>query len=255
MEEVVYIKNRKGVKMAIKLNYAPERKKCVFLEHGLSARKEYPHMKVMEDFFAKHGYNVVNIDATNSLNESDNTPEGITFTGHYQDLEDAINWAKGQKFYHEPFALAGQSLGAASCIYLAGKYTQMVNLLIFAACPFIVGEDLINKDQMMMHIEKYGFLDKVSKSTGRTLRINKDFNDDVRTYDLADNIKNITAKTYVIQGLSDEQYIIENTKSIYDMLNCPKHLYLLENVPHDLANTPETKQVFTETLKQILSRQ
>lgn len=82
MEYKIFIKNRNGLKMSLKLNTSPDRNKLVFLEHGLGARKEYPHMQVMEDVFAEYGYNVVNIDATNSLNESECSHEGITFTGH-----------------------------------------------------------------------------------------------------------------------------------------------------------------------------
>ncbi len=106
--------------MAVRLNVDKKRNKLAFLEHGLGARKEYPHMLVLEEFFAKNGYNVVNLDATNSLNASESSAEGITFTSHYQDLEDVIEWAKSQPFYKQPFALAGQSLGAASCIKHAG---------------------------------------------------------------------------------------------------------------------------------------
>lgn len=251
MEKVIEILNRQGLKLSIKLNIDKTRNKLVFLEHGLSARKEYPHMQVMEEFFAKYGYNVVNIDATNSLNASESSPEGVTFTSHYQDLEDAINWAKSQDFYKEPFALAGQSLGAASCINYAGKHPQKVNKLLFAACPFIIGKNLVKDDAMMQHIEQYGFLEKVSKSTGRTLRINKIFNDDIKTQNLTKEIKNIKADTFVVQGLLDAEYVIENNKSIYKMLNCPKQIYLLKDVPHDLANTPETKKAFTEVLESI----
>ena len=80
--ENVYIQNRKGLRMALRLSVNKEYKKLAFLIHGLSSRKEYPHMLVMEEVLFKHGYNVVNIDATNSLNASESSEEGITFTGH-----------------------------------------------------------------------------------------------------------------------------------------------------------------------------
>ncbi len=252
MEEKVFITNRNGLKMAIKLNVSSDRTKLVFLEHGLSARKEYPHMKVMEDIFAQFGYNVVNIDATNSLNESEISGVGITFTSHYQDLQDAINWAKTQSFYVEPFAIAGQSLGAASGINFAGNYPDKVNLLLAAASPFIKGQDLMEKDEMMKHVEQYGYFDKVSKSVGRTLRINKIFNDDIKQYDLAKAIKNIKADTYIIQGDLDVAHIKEVSSQIYNMLDTKKHFILLENTPHDLANTEQTKSLFTNTMIDIL---
>ncbi len=254
MKEKVFIKNRDGLKIAINVITSPINKKLVILEHGLSARKEYPHMLVMEEIFAKHGFNVVNFDATNSLNESDIAPSDITFSGHYNDLVDVINWTKTQKFYVEPFALAGQSLGAASCLKYAGTYPNDVNLLVVASCPFVVGENLVKNDMMMIEVEKNGFYDKVSKSVNRTLRINKIFNDDIKTINLEPQIKNIKAKTFVIQGLLDSEYIIETSKQIYDLLNTEKQLIYLKNTPHDLANTPETKKVFVETMENILKK-
>ena len=38
------------------------------------------------------------------------------------------------------------------------------------------------------------------------------------------------------------------------MLNCKKEFYLLEDIPHDLANTPHDKELFTKTLKDILTK-
>ncbi len=72
----LFITNRKGLKMALRVTTNPNADKLVFLEHGLGARKEYPHMLVLEEEFSKHGYNVVNIDATDSLNASDSSRGG-----------------------------------------------------------------------------------------------------------------------------------------------------------------------------------
>ena len=45
----MYITNRNGLKMAVRLNIDKDRNKLAFLEHKLGARKEYPHMLVLED--------------------------------------------------------------------------------------------------------------------------------------------------------------------------------------------------------------
>ena len=94
MKDKLFIINRSGLKLCVQLTLSPNADKLVFLQHGLSCRKEYPHMAVMEKLFAEHGYNVVNFDASNSLNESESSPESITFTSHRSDLEDVIAWAK-----------------------------------------------------------------------------------------------------------------------------------------------------------------
>ena len=188
------------------------------------------------------------------MNESGQTKDGITFTGHYQDLEDAIEWAKTQDFYREPFALAGQSLGAASCLRYAGEFPNKVNTLIIAACPFIDGYNLVYADPMMKEIEKNGFYDKVSKSTGRTLHITKAFNEDLKRQDLTHYIVDVVAHTFIIQGLKDSQFIIENSEKIRDLLKSNKEYHPLNNVPHDLANTPETEKEFRECLDNIFEK-
>ena len=194
----------------------------------------------------------MNIDATNSLNESGSSPEGVTFTGFVNDLEDVINWAKTQKFYVEPFALAGHSLGARAIVFYASQNPDLVDLIMSASLPWLNhGEkDGLIKD-IIESVSKCGYYDKVSKSTGRVLRIKKAWVDDVNKIDLTNYIPRITAQTYVIVGLKDSEKHINCAKQMFELLKCKKQLVLLPNVPHDLANAPESKEIFTEQLKNI----
>lgn len=251
MIKTMIIKNRKGFKMSIRINVNDKNTKLVFLEHGLSSRKEYPHMQVLEDVFSEYGYNVINMDATNSINESESSDEGITTTGHYEDLVDVIEWTKTQDFYKEPFALAGQSLGAISVVRYAGQYPNKVDLLIPCAFPYYnYIEDELN--DFAKEVIKNGFCDKVSKSTGKVLRLKTAYVEDIKKLDLTEQIQKITANTYVVVGSKDNQKHLKNSRSLFQMLNCKKEFYLLEDIPHDLANTPHDKELFTKTLKDIL---
>ena len=253
MIKTIFIENRKGLKMSIRLNVNDENTKLVFLEHGLSSRKEYPHMQVLEEVFSEFGYNVINMDATNSLNESESSDEGITTTGHYEDLVDVIEWAKTQAFYKEPFALAGQSLGAISVVRYSGQYPDKVNLLIPCAFPYYnyVEEEL---NDFAKEVIKKGYCDKISKSTGKVLRLKSAYVEDMKKLDITTQIQMITANTYVIVGSKDNEKHLKNSKYLYKMLNCKKEFYLLEDIPHDLANTPHDKELFTNTLKDILTK-
>ncbi len=251
----VFIKNRNGLKMAINLNINRDNNKLVFLLHGLSSRKEYPHMQVLENEFAYHGYNVVNIDATNSLNESESSKEGFTFTGHYSDLEDVVVWARTQEFYKEPFALAGQSLGAAAIINYAINFSDKVNLLVPVSLPWIIGREYSKTNRRREEILINGFYDQVSRSSGRTLRIGKNYLDDLENYDFTLKAKKIKAPTYLIVGSLDNEKYIEDNKQLLNLLTCNnKQLFVLQDVPHDVANTEEHKQLFSSTLKEILNK-
>lgn len=253
MVEKVFIENRRGLKISLQLTIDDKNTKLVFLEHGLGARKEYPHMQVLEEVFAEFGYNVVNIDATNSLNESENSEEGITTTGHYEDLVDVIDWAKTQHFYKEPFALAGQSLGAISVVWYAGQCPNKVNVLIPCAFPYYkYVENELNS--FAKEIIKHGYFDKVSKSTGRVLHMTSTYVEDMKKLDLTSQIGRIKADTYILIGSKDSEKHLKNSKLLYQMLKCKKEFHLMKDIPHDLANTSQDRELFTKTLKNILSK-
>ena len=78
--------------------------------------------------------------------------------------------------------------------------------------------------------------------------------EDMKNLDLTSQIKNIVADTYVLVGSKDNEKHLKNSKFLYQMLNCKKEFYLLEGIPHDLANTPRDKELFTKTLRDILSK-
>ena len=249
-----FIENRKGLKMALRVTINEKNDKLVFLLHGIGARKEYPHMLVLEEEFAKHGFNVVNIDATDSLNASESSRGGVTFSGFYQDLEDAILWAKRQNFYVEPFALAGQSLGAEAIVLYASQNIEKVELVVPCAFPWLDGKIEVQNNKRTKDILEKGFYDQVSRSTGRILRIRKNYLDDLEKYYLTDHVKNIKAETHLIVGLKDSEYHIENNQKLYELLHCKKSLQLLPDVPHDLANTDDNKKIFIEALENVFDK-
>lgn len=254
MVKEIYINNRNKLKMAVRLNIDKQRDKLVFLEHGLGARNDYPHMLVLEEIFAKNGYNVVNLDACDSNNKSDKSKEGITFTGHYHDLEDVIEWAKTQSFYKEPFALSGQSLGAQAVVLYASDYPEIVDLLMPVAFCWISGKEESKNNSRRKIIEEQGFFEQFSKSTGKSFLIKMNYLDDLKEYNMQKNICNIKADTYILVGSLDKQSHIENSQKLYDMLKCKKEFTMLENVPHDLANTPENKKTFENALNEIFKK-
>lgn len=250
----IVISNRSNIKLSIRLNVADDRNKIVFLLHGLGSRNNYPHMLVLEEYFSKYKYNIINIDATNSLNESGSSVEGVTFSGYINDLEDVIEWAKKQSFYKEPFALGGQSLGAEAVVYYAAMNPNKVELLVSLAFPWLNGELESTCNKRVNDINNKGYYEQISKSTGRKLIIKKNYLEDLKKYNLESVLKKITARTCIIVGDKDSKYHIDNNKKLFAELNCEKELYILEDVPHDLANEDNHKVKLENALNQFLSK-
>jgi predicted alpha/beta-fold hydrolase len=134
-QETIFIKNRNGIKMSVRLTRPENKTGLAFIEHGFSGDKNERYMQILEEELSSRGYFVVNIDAIDSLNESESSRQGANFTGHYNDLADVIEWARGKEWFQEPFALAGHSMGAASVLFYAENYPNRVNLLLPISFP------------------------------------------------------------------------------------------------------------------------
>ena len=178
----------------------------------------------------------------------------MTFTSHYNDLEDVVKWAKTQGFYTEPFALAGHSLGAIACVLYASKFPKKVDLLVSASLPWLDGKKADGNKEALEAIKRDGFWSKHSESTGKTFKFYQNYYDDTAKYNLTNVVKNITANTFIVVGLKDAEAHIESNKQLYQLLKCKRELILLENVPHDLANTPETKEIFSKAISDLLKQ-
>ena len=94
----------------------------------------------------------------------------------------------------------------------------------------------------------------LSTLDGKTIGVYDTSSEDIKNLDITSQIKNITAYTYVIVGSKDNEKHLKNSKLLYQMLNCKKEFFLLDNIPHDLANTPQDKELFTKTLRDILTK-
>src|SRR3989344_7367385 len=126
----IFIKNRNDKKIAVVVDKNQKSKGLAFVMHGLGGFKEQKHIQTFADAFREKGFIVIRFDTTNTLGESDGAYEDATVTNYYEDLEDVIGWASGQRWYQEPFYLAGHSLGGLSVALYAEKYPEKVKGLI-----------------------------------------------------------------------------------------------------------------------------
>ncbi len=218
-KEKLFIKNRKGLKLCVEFNKNSSKdSKLIFVEHGLGSSKDKPHIKLMSDMFYKHGYTTVTFDATNSDGESGGSFEKVTFTDHYEDLEDVIEWSKTQDWYEEPFALAGHSLGAMATTLFTEKNPDKVDLLI----PISImtsGRNFLKAEEL-------------SYEPWRDI-IPQSFREDLLCYNITLSAARIKCPTHVIIGDSDTVSLPSCAEEFYKALNCvPRSFQLLKDCPH-----------------------
>lgn len=254
------IKNRKGLKIAGEILMPESPKGLSFILHGLGSGKDRPHIKTIAHTFFENNYIAVNIDATNSINDSEGKYENATMQNHYDDLVDVISWAKKQEWYKQPFILAGSSLGGYAVAQYAENYPSEVKA-VFPLAAVISGKLSIER-MMKFNPEKYkqwketGWFEEESRTwPGLIKKLPWSHMEERLNHDLVKEASKITMPVLFMVGSNDISHI-EDQKIFYDAIpeNTPKEFYIIEGASHTFRETShinKLKEIFDEWLKKL----
>ncbi len=257
MREV--IKNRKGQNIVLLIEESKPQKGLAFVMHGLGGFKEQPHIQAMAEAFKENGYAVIRFDTTNSIGESEGNYEDATTTNYFEDLEDTIFWAQTQKWYREPFALAGHSLGGISVALFAEKYPEKVKAV--APISAVVSGKLsaeahkLREPERFADWEKKGYReDKSVSKPGFIKRLKWSHMEDRLKYDLLPQADKLTMPVLLVVGENDESTPLDNQKILYEKLPGLKELHIINGAPHtfrDAGHLTELKEIFNQWIKKL----
>lgn len=246
------IQNRKGQNIVVIAEELASQKGLAFVMHGLGGFKEQAHIQTIAEAFKEKGYTVVRFDTTNTVGESDGKLELATVTNYYEDLEDVIQWAQKQKWYQEPFYLAGHSLGGFCVAHYTVNHPEKVKT-IAPISTFISGEFFLKALKSKEDIEEWerrGYREwKSSSMPGLIKRLNWSFVPDSLKYDLLREVEKIKIPVLLIVGEKDEDAPLEYQKIFYNALTTKKELHIIKDAPHTFQEESHFQEI-----KEILLR-
>ncbi len=243
--EKIFIKNRKGEKIVVVVEEAPEQKGLAFVMHGLGGFKEQPHIQTFAQAFKDKNYTVVLFDATNSIGESDGKYEDATVTNYYADLEDVISWAKTQSWFKEPFCLTGHSLGGFCVAYYAANHPSEVRA-VAPISALISGELSIiaHGPEEIDNWRKTGW--KIAPSLSRPGLVKKlkwSHMEDRLKYDLLKEADKLTMPVLLIVGENDESIPPEHQRLLYEKLPGKKELHIIKGAEHTFRDENSLREI------------
>src|SRR3989344_3916572 len=250
----VFINNRKGQKISVIVELINGQKGLAFVMHGLGGFKEQATIQTIADAFKENRYSVIRFDTTNTIGESDGKYEDATVTNYYEDLDDIIACAKTQKWYTEPFCLAGHSLGALCVALFAEKYPKIVKGLapISTVVSGQLSRDIMPKDELKKW-KKTGYQERMSSSKiGVELNLKWSHMADRLKYDLLKKASKLTMPVLMIVGENDDKTPTEQQKMLFDKLAGKKQLHIIEGAKHTFRqeqHLKELKQIFSKWIK------
>lgn len=250
----LFIKNRKGEKIAVIVEEVPRQKGLVFVMHGTVSNKDRPHLVAIAEAFHDKGYSTIRFDTTNSTGDSEGKMENASVTNYLEDLEDVINWAKSQAWYQEPFMLTGHSLGGICIGLYAEKYPQQIKAL--APISTVVSGKLVEETsgfkKDVAEWEKTGVkIWDSSTQPGVIKRLNWSHVEDRRKYDLLPDAKKLTMPVLLIVGELDEVTPLTQQKILLKALPGKKELHIIKGSGHSFTETEQLKELKEIFLKWI----
>lgn len=251
----LFIKNRKGQKLSVVVEGEEKKGLLAFVMHGLGGSKEQSHIQTFTDAFLNNHFTVVRFDTTNTYGESDGKYEDATITNYSEDLEDVITWTKGQSWYHEPFWLAGHSLGGICTALYAERYPDKVAGL--APISTVVTGKLSKETERhkanLENWEKTGWREEKSESIpGRMKRLKWSHMLDRLKYDLIPGAGKLTMPVLLIVGELDPDTPPKHQKILFDALPGPKEMHIIADAPHtfrEAKHLEDIKKLFGKWIK------
>ncbi len=200
----------------------------VFTMHGLGSARVKAHMQKSVEVFYNWGFNVVNMDASNSGIENGNRSGGyykdITLNSHYSSLKRGINWTKERDWFNPDQGLvtSTHSLGSMAALKYAQDYPEDLRFVV-AMSPVISGFDFKNAEDIYFDTWR----EDVPAAFMRNLC----------GHDLMEDVDKIKCSVHIIIGEYDEVALPSCARAFYNALNCePRSYWEIKGCSHQVKD-------------------
>ena len=217
-ERNVWLQNNQGQSIHIKI-YNESGNKLAFILHGLASYMNHQVVETAKNAFLDNGYTVVTFDARYSLGESYGNVSNVSLSTFLEDLETVVNWAKKQDFYHDPFAVAGHSLGGAATI-LYSHNNDNISFLIPIA-PVTGGQQwenscMKNMPDFCKQWKEKGYYEYTQNN--KSVNIFYTVVEDAKSYNALETAQNIKAPALFIIAENDRVIEEKDVQDVADLM-------------------------------------
>ncbi|UCD70559.1 MAG: alpha/beta hydrolase [Syntrophobacterales bacterium] len=205
-----------------------ERPPCVIVSHGLFSDKDSEKYITLGDRFPRKGIALLRFDFR-GCGESGGKASESTISGRLKDLSMAIGFVRSHPRIGPRIGLMGSSLGGyISLIKAAGE--EGIRAVVTWATPFTLG----------------GLEEK--RREGEMTSLGEEFFHDITVHNLTSALGKVF-NCLVIHGDRDELVPVEHARMIYEGLNCPKKMEVVEGGDHRLTSPDHREKAIEMTLE------
>ena len=205
-----------------------EKPPCVVASHGLFSNKDSEKYISLGDRFPQKGIALLRFDFR-GCGQSGGRISESTVSDRLRDLNMAIGFVRSHTRIGHRIGLMGSSLGGyISLIKAAGE--EDIRAVVTWATPFT-----------LLGLEE-------KRGEGEMASLGEEFFQDIKTHDLTSALGKVV-NCLVIHGDRDELVPVEQARMIYEHLNEPKKIEIIQGGDHRLTNPDHREKAIEMSLE------
>jgi putative redox protein len=201
--------------------------------HCFTCSKDYVASSRISRALAEHGIAVLRFDFT-GLGNSEGDFANTNFSSNVEDLKLAAEFLR--EHYELPRILIGHSLGGSAVLAVARMIPE-VKLVVTIAAPADPAHMKSYLTEAIPFIERDGQVE--IELAQRSFMIQKQFLDDISSYNLNEATRNLNAALLVFHSPNDAVVDIEQAREIFQAARHPKSFISLDQADHLLSHRPD----------------
>ncbi len=207
--------------------------------HCFTCGKDFIAARRISRALADRGLAVLRFDFT-GLGASEGEFAATTFSSNVGDLVAGADWLR--KNHAGPRVLIGHSLGGAAVLAAAGEIPEVTAIATIGA-PADPAHVRRQFGDAVDEIEDAGSAEV--ELGGRSLRIGRDFLDDIARWDLARRVGRLGRALLVLHSPLDRVVAIEHARRLFEAAKHPKSFVSLDDADHLLTQPADAEYVAT----------
>jgi dipeptidyl aminopeptidase/acylaminoacyl peptidase len=203
-----------------------EKPPCVIVSHGLFSNKDSEKYVSLGDRFSQQGISLLRFDFR-GCGESAGKISENTVSDRLEDLNTAIAFVRSDPRIGPRIGLMGSSLGGYVSLIKAAE--QDIRAVVAWATPF----SLVGLEE--------------KRNQGEMVPLGERFFHDLRAHDLTSALEKLV-NCLVIHGDRDELVPVEHARMIYEGLNEPKRIEIIQGGDHRFSHPNHRERAIEASL-------
>jgi uncharacterized protein len=256
MEEKIFIKNSKGLKLASVIRY-PDKEKAypaIIILHGFNGHKKETHLEELAKTSAQSGFVSIRFDCSGSGESEGRFGIDYHMSNYLKDIKCVYEYLKGLDFVDKSkINILGHSMGGMLSVIFASRHPRIRTCVAISSPTKVMRSNWIKSGLNFMRNKAKNVVKNISKNK-RRINVPFSFLADSMKFNTLHFMPDLQCPFLAVLGLADDIVSPGDTRRIFQIANHPKELVEIEGAGHDYHKYPEFVETINEKILDFIKK-